>query len=170
MGIVFRNKPRVEVARHEVGVRQQCRLERNIGADSADHKAIQGISHFGNGLSSVTAMDDEFGNHGVIKHGDLPSLHHTGIHTHAHQLFWIGLEHGLYRRSESNQSPGGGQEIAKGIFRIDAAFDGPTIALDFRLLQAQFFSGSDSNHPLHQVQSGDAFGHRVFNLETGIHL
>ena len=36
--------------------------------------------------------------------------------------------------------------------------------------ERQFFSGSHTDHPLHQVQTRDAFGHRVFDLQAGIHL
>ena len=115
-------------------------------------------------------MNNELGNHRVIEHGNFPALHDPSVHPHTHELLWIGLEHGLGRWSKPHQSPCGWQKVSERVFGVDAAFDGPTIALNFRLLQAQLFSGSDSNHPLDQVQAGDAFCHRVFDLESGIHL
>src|ERR671910_743694 len=32
------------------------------------------------------------------------------------------------------------------------------------------FSGGDAKLPFHEILAGDVFGHRMFDLETGVHL
>ncbi len=127
------NKASVEVARHKLGVRQQGGLKRNIAADAANHKAIQGFAHLGNRLQAVFAVHDELGDHRVVEHRDFAAVDHPGVHTHAVQILRVGRKHGLPRRCKFNQPPGGRQEVAKRVFGVDAAFHGPAIALHISL-------------------------------------
>ena len=38
------------------------------------------------------------------------------------------------------------------------------------MLQGEWLTRGYADHPFHQVQTGDAFGHWVFHLQTGVHL
>ena len=115
-------------------------------------------------------MHDQLGDHGVVVHGNLAAVLHAGIHTHAQQIRRVALEHGLRGRCEAHQATGGREEFTERVFRVDAAFNRPAIALHLRLGQRQLLASSHADHQLHQVQAGDGFGHWVLDLQAGVHL
>ena len=170
MRIILGNKPGVEVARHELGVRQQRRLEGDVAGDAPDHKAIERRAHFGNCVHAVCTVHDQLGDHGVVVHGDFTAVLHTGVYAHAQQIRRIALEHGLRRRRKANQATGGRQKITKRVFGVDAALHGPAIALHLRLRERESLAGGHADHQLHQIQAGNSFGHRVLDLQAGVHL
>ena len=85
-------------------MRQQGRLERNVGADATNHECIEGFAHFRNCVVAVTPMHDEFGDHRVVEHRNLAALLHTGVYAHTQELLGVTLEHGGLWRMEANQS------------------------------------------------------------------
>ncbi len=115
-------------------------------------------------------MHDQLGDHGVVKHGDFTAVLNAGVHTHAEQIHRVALEHGLGRRREAHQATGGRQEVAERVFGVDAALHGPAIALHLRLGERQFLASGHADHQLHQIQASDGFGHRVLDLQAGVHL
>ena len=151
-------------------MRQQGRLKRNIAAHAPNHKAVQGFAHLGNGVRPVFAMHDQLGNHRVIKHWNLAAVLHPGVHAHALPLAGVGGKHGLQRWLKANQPTRGRQKIAKRVFGIDAALNGPAIAFDLSLRQRQLLTSGHPNHQLHQIQPGDALRHRVLHLQARVHL
>ena len=170
LAVVLGNEAGVEVPRRKTRVSQQRGLERNVAGDAPDHEAIECLAHLGNGVEPVASVHDQFGNHRVIVHGNLAAVLHAGVHPHPLPLAGVGGEHGLGRRLKAHQTPGGWQKVAKRVLGIDTAFDGPALAFDLVLRQGQRLARSDPNHQLHQVQPGDALGHRVLHLQTGVHL
>ena len=56
------------------------------------------------------------------------------------------------------------------IFSINPAFKRVTFKVDVALAQRKFFARSDTNLLLHQIDSGNEFGHGVLDLNPGIHL
>ena len=86
------------------------------------------------------------------------------------QLFWVSdLEHGLGRRAGiAPIDPVDGRKVSEGIFGIDAAFDGPTIALNCPIVCKLNFSPA-AIRIIHSTKSKPvmAFGHRVFDLQVG---
>ncbi|MFM8590779.1 MAG: hypothetical protein ACKOBA_11650, partial [Limnohabitans sp.] len=48
LAIVLGNEARVELATHELGVRELRGLEREVGADATNNETIQGFAHLGN--------------------------------------------------------------------------------------------------------------------------
>ena len=83
LAVVFGNETRVEITRDKFRMRQQRRLKGDVAADAADHKTIQGFTHFGDGVQPVLAVHDELGDHRVVKHGNLAAVLHAGVDTHA---------------------------------------------------------------------------------------
>ena len=154
----------VEVAGDKIWMRQQRGLKRNVRTDAANHKAVQRFAHFLNRIVAVASVHDQLGDHGVVVHGDFTALLHAGVDAHTQQFAGVGLHHGLLRRLEASQATGRRQEIAERVFSVDAALYGPAVALYIGLRERQFFTGGNADHPLNQIESGDAFGHRVFNL------
>ena len=167
---MFGNEAGVEIASDKFGVSQQSGLERNIAADAANHKAVQRFAHFGNGVVAVFAVHDKLGNHRVVIHRNLATVLHAGVHAHAVPVGHVGLVHGLCGWCKAHQTASRRQEIAERVLGIDTALNRPAIALNFGLCEWQFFASRDANHQLHQVQTGDAFGHWVFHLQAGVHL
>ena len=170
MGVVFGNEACVEIASHKFGVSQQSRLEWNVGTDTANDKSIESFAHFGDGIVAVSAMHDQFGNHGVVEHGDLATILHASVHAHTQQVLRVGLEHGLHGRLETHQTACRRQEIAEGIFGVDTALNGPAVALHISLRDRQFLAVGHANHHLHQVYACNGFGDRVLHLQTRVHL
>ncbi len=119
---------------------------------------------------AVLAVHDELGDHRVVEHRDLAAVVHAGVHAHAVQVLGVGREHRLPRRLERHQAAGRRQEVAERVFGVDAALDGPAVALHVRLRQRQLLAGGDADHQLDQVQAGDALGHRMLHLQARVHL
>ena len=53
VGIVLGDEAGVELARDKVRVRQQGRLERDVGADAADGKAVERFTGLGDGVVAI---------------------------------------------------------------------------------------------------------------------
>ena len=151
-------------------MRQQRRLERNVAADAADHEAVERLAHACDRMLAVLAVHDELGDHRVVIHRDLAAVVHAGVHPHAVQVRGVAREHGLGRRLELHQPAGGRQEVAERIFGVDAALDGPAIALHLGLRQRQLLAGRHADHQLDQVEAGDALRHRMLHLQARVHL
>ena len=170
MCIVFCNETRIEVARHKFRMRQQSRLKWNVGTDAANHKAIECLAHFGNGIVAIGAMHNELGNHRIVEHGNFAAILHACVYAHTQQVLRVRLKHGLHRRLKAHQSTRRRQEVAEGIFGVDAALNGPTIAFHIGLRDGQFFAMGHTYHHLHQIDARDGFGHRVLYLQARVHL
>ena len=170
MGIVLGDKAGIEIACDKFGVRQQGRLKRDVAGDAANHKAIERLAHFGNRVQAVASVHDQLGDHGIVKHRYLATITHAGVHTHAQQVGGIALEHGLRGWRKAHQATRGWQEVAERVFGIDAALDGPAIALHLRLRERQFLARRHADHQLHQVQAGNRLSHRMLYLQAGVHL
>ena len=151
-------------------MRQQRRLERDVAADPANHKTVQRLAHHGDGLATVFAMHDELGDHRVVIHRNLTAINHAGVHPHAVALRGVTLKHGLFWRRETHQAAGAGEKVAKRVFRVDAALDGPAFALHLVLRQWQRLTSRHADHQLDQIEPGDALGDRMLHLQAGVHL
>jgi hypothetical protein len=62
------------------------------------------------------------------------------------------------------------QEALFRILRVDARFDGVAVDGQFVLLLRQRLAGGHAQLPFHQVGAGDHLGHRMFDLQAGVHL
>ena len=65
--------------------------------------------------------------------------------------------------------PGRGHE-GLGILGVDAALHGVAADLHVALGVGQALAGGDQQLRLHQVDAGDELGHRVLDLDAGVHL
>jgi hypothetical protein len=105
--ILLGDEAGVEIALHETRMGEQRRLERNVARDATNHEPVECLAHAGDRLVAIASMDDQFGDHRVVKHRDLAAFVHAGIDTNAatvgHRL--RGL-HVLRRRSVFDQATG----------------------------------------------------------------
>ncbi len=56
------------------------------------------------------------------------------------------------------------------VLRIDAGLDRRPATDDLLLSQRQGLAGRDAELPLHEIEPGHGFGHRMLHLEPGVHL
>ena len=63
-----------------------------------------------------------------------------------------------------------GQEALGRVLGIEARFHRPAVDRQFVLLSQERLAGGDAQLPFDQVLSGDLFGHRMLDLEAGVHF
>src|SRR3546814_3562153 len=85
-------------------------------------------------------------------------------------LPYTTLFRALRRRPIAHEATGRRQEIARRILGIDARLDRPALQLYVFLAEAQLLARRDADHLLDEVETGDVFGHRMLDLEPGVHL
>src|SRR5690606_1034290 len=64
----------------------------------------------------------------------------------------------------------GRHEITARIFRVQARFKGPTVAADIGLLERQTLATCDADLPADQVDAGNHFRDRMFDLDPRVHF
>ena len=160
----------VEVAGHELRVRQQRRLERDVALHALDDEAIERLTHAGDGIRAVLAVHDQLGDHRVVEHRDLATVDDAGIDTHAMRDRGLALLQVRRGRRKAHQATGGGQEAAERVFGVDAALHGPAFALHVGLRKAQLLARGHADHLFDQIEAGDQLGHRVLDLQARVHL
>ena len=73
-------------------------------------------------------------------------------------------------RAVAGQAADRRHEVAVGVLGIEAGFDRPAVELHVVLPEGEGLAGGDADHLLDEIETGDEFGHRVLDLETGVHL
>jgi len=134
--------------------------ERDGGFHSADDGFIESALHTGNGCGAVWAYGYQFSDHRIVKRWDGVTAVDVRVHPDA------DTAGGVVKIDRA----GGGSEIVSGILRIDAEFDGVSQGAKVIEFGAEAFAGSDFDLLFDQVDSVDLFGHRMFDLDAGIHF
>src|ERR1019366_8532727 len=83
---------------------------------------------------------------------------HAGVN--AHPMRW--------RNSEARNRARRGSKVVVRIFRIQPHFNGVTGGA--RRFAFQEAAAGNVNLKSHEIESGGAFGHRMFDLQAGVHL
>ena len=110
-------------------------------------------------------MHDQLGHHRVIKRRNRIAFAHAIVHADR-----ATLEARADRLLVDMQRTRSGQEIVVGVFGADARLDGVAIDAQLLLRQRQLFTRGHTQLPLHQIQPGNGFGHRMLDLQTGVHF
>ncbi len=66
--------------------------------------------------------------------------------------------------------PGDGMKPLRRVLGIDADLDGMAAAAMSSWRDAQRLAAGDADHLAHQVDAGDELGHRMLDLDAGVHL
>ena len=66
--------------------------------------------------------------------------------------------------------PGAGTKPLAGILGIDAALDRPSVLREILLLERQRRSRRDLDLRLDQIEARDQLGHRMLDLDAGVHF
>ena len=143
-------------AAFEVGVLEDGKLKGDGGFDSFNHKFVEGAGHNVHGFGAVFAVGDEFADHRVVVGGDGIAGVDVGFEANASTAGCV----------KHFDSAGGGAEAVKGVFGVDAAFDGMAGVADFALGNADGFTGGDEDLEFDEVSAGDFFGDGVFDLDA----
>ena len=106
----------------------------------------------------VLAVGDDLGDHRVKLRGDGIAFRYAGVD--AHPRPWQNPEPLNHARSRS--------EAVVRIFGIQPHFNGVTGGS--RRFAFQAAAARDVDLEFHQIEPGRAFGHRMFDLQPGVHL
>ena len=106
-------------------------------------------------------IGDEFGDHRIVEHRHFAAFGHAIIDANPLAFF---------RRVIAHKAADGREEAAIGIFGIDPVFNRPAGQHNIVLLEWQLFARSNADHLLDQINAGDILGHRMLDLEPGIHF
>ena len=68
------------------------------------------------------------------------------------------------------QRAGSRQKILVGVFGTDASFYGMALNVEFVLTKRQLFATGHAQLPFNQIKARDGLCHRVFHLQTRVHL
>src|SRR6266700_3916800 len=146
-------------------VMHQGRQKRDVVADAVDIERIErGRLRFDRSRAR-RCVGDEFRNHRIVENGNLAALLHTGVVAHGNAVLVR-----FRRRAVFHEPSNRGQEIAEGIFGIDARFHRPSAQADVFLHQRELFAGGNPDHLLDQIDAGDELGHGMFDLQPRVHL
>ncbi len=137
---------------------QATRHEARIGLHRPDLDLAAGVGQAGGGGFAAVFMDDQLGDHRVVELADLAALHHAGVDADV-----IGHDEVL-------QTPDRRQEAVGRVFGVEAGLHGPALHRDVGLRQRDRLTCRDAQLPFDQIDAGDGFRHRVFDLQPGVHL
>ena len=127
-------------------------METSSGHDPVDDEMIERPAHLGQRLVTGGTVHDQLGDHRVVVGGDFASALDGRVPANI-----VG---NLYLVDGADL----GSEPVTGVFGHDPDLDGMALKAQVFGVQGQPFTGRNSNHELHQIYTGDRFGHRVFDL------
>jgi hypothetical protein len=152
------DKPGVQVACPDGGLGEQRPQERDVGGDAEHGHARERRVQAAQRAGPVLAPRDDLGEHRVVVAGDRGTGRDPGVHAHVLGGRLAQQPHGAAR----------GQEAARRVLRVDAGLHG--VPGRRRQPRRQRLPRRDPDLPLHQVQAGHELGHRVLDLQPGVHL
>src|SRR6056297_517801 len=159
----------IEVAVEQAGVHDgvaegvtggQLLQKAQVGGQAVDVGRGQRVEQAGAADGPVLARYDELGDHRVVVDADRVADVDTAVD--ADPLAGRPVQ----RRDDS----GVRQETRVGIFGVDPGLHGVSGTADFVLRPGQGLAGGHPELPFDQVQPGHALGHRMLDLQPGVHF
>ena len=142
-----------------------------VVAQAQQRGVVQRGHEAADGVLAVAAMGDELGHHGVVVGGDFAALADAGVDAHlAKRSLAPGAARQRLLGPPVAHRAGLRREAVVGVFGVQAHLDGMAGQHDVLLRQRQRFARRHAQLPLHQVLAGDAFGHRVLDLQARVHF
>ena len=135
-----------------------CQWQRR--RDAFNDKFTQTATHALNGFVASWFMDDQFPNHGIVVRTDRVTFVNMRIESNA----WPT------RKTQLSDHPRAATKIVLRIFRVDSQLDRAPGVTNVGLRKRQFFSRSNQNLLLDQIDACDKFRHRMFHLNSGINF
>ena len=161
VGIFLGDERRAEPALQETRVGHQGRQEGDVVVHALDVELVQRATHQCDSVVPIATPGGHLGDHRVVEHADFAAFVHARVDAHLIAFDRLAIAH---------QPPGGRHELAVWILGIDARLDRPAVRADILLLQRQLLAGGDADHPFDQIDAVGEFGHRMLDLQPGVHL
>ena len=106
----------------------------------------------------VGSVDDEFGQHRIVKTGDLSSGFDPTVNSHPP------------REMDVSQRAGRRLKISDGIFGVKPYFQSNAARGAFEWLPIERLAGSNAQHQLDQIEAGNHLSDGVLDLKARIHF
>src|ERR1035441_10354074 len=149
----------IEAAALKGRMREDLLVQCGVGLDPLDDQLGKRVTHARDrGVARITVRD-ELTNQRVIVRRDAVARIDVAVDANA----------GAAGRMPELDRSGRGHERAR-ILGVDAAFDGVAAELHIGLRVGQLLAGRDRELRLDQIDTGNQFGHRMFDLNPRIHL
>src|SRR6266403_2825676 len=110
--------------------------------------------------AAVGAIGDELGDQRVVVDADLGTLEHPGVEPDPVPARGPIAQEAADRR----------QKVARRVLGINPRLDRPAGQLDLCLGEGKRLAGRHPDHQLDEIETGDELGHRMLDLEPGVHL
>ena len=135
-------------------------MERDQRLQLLDLVLAERPEHPGGGLLAVGIPHDQLGHHRVVHGRDLRPGLHPRVDAHA----------GTGGLAVVADPPRRGSEVLARVLGVDPALDRVPAQLDVLLGDRQRLSRGHPDALLDDVDPGDELGHRVLDLDAGVHL
>jgi hypothetical protein len=155
---------RGDVAAGEIGILEHRLQERDVRGDPADPELRDGATGLLDGLLEGPSATGELGEHRVEVRGHLGAgVDRAAVDAHA----------GAARRAVGRDLAGVRAEAVGGVLGGDPALERGAAQHHVVLGETEVLeclAGGDPQLRLHEVDVGDLLGHRVLDLDPGVHL
>ena len=141
------------------GLRTSVAEQRQRGLDSVDDELVERPAQPHQALVAGPAMDDQLADQRVVVRRDAVALVDGRIDAHAEAA----------GRMEIGDPAGRGPE-GRGVLGVDAALDGVAVELTSSCAIESGAPAAMRICSLHEVDAGDHLGHRMLDLDAGVHL
>ena len=135
-------------------------MEFEQGHHALDDVLAECAEHPAAGALAVGVPDDQLGDQRVVDADDLRPLGHARVDAHAGPG-------GLAVRADR---AGGGQEALARVLGVDPALDRVAGEAHVLLAERERLAGGDQHLLAHEVEAGHGNGHRVLDLDAGVHF
>ena len=112
----------------------------------------QGLLKFANGILSIFSVNQNLAQQGIIKRTDFGPI------------FDPAVPASILGEADLRDQPAAGFEISFGVFRIYSCLGRVSANWVQSYFEHLIVSGSQANHPFHQINFPDQFGHPVLHL------
>ena len=132
---------------------------RDRGLHALHDRLAERPAHALDRLAAIAAVDDDFAEERVVERRNGIRRHEVAVDTYTEAA----------RRHPRGDAPRAGRECV-GIFRVHPAFDGVTLEADGLLAVPQRLARGDANLFSDEIEPRNGLGHRMFDLDAGVHL
>ena len=148
----------VDVARTEVGILEDFLVQGNGGLYAVNAEFLERTFHDFDGVTTGAAMNDDFGNHGIVVRLDGKTCRYAGVEADAGAAGFV---------QEGNLSRAG-HEVVVRVLGVDAALDGMAGEVHIFLGDFQGFTSGNANLGAYEVNARNGFGDAMLNLNARV--
>src|SRR6185312_10217642 len=156
---VFLEPVDVVVAGEDVRLLDQPLEQRQRGLDAVDHELVDGAAEAHQALLAGAAIDDELADQAVVVRRDRVAAVDGAVDAHADAAGRMIELDGARRGREGLW-----------VLGVDPELDGVAGEGDVLLLEAELFTRGDAELLVDEIDTGDALGDRVLDLQPRVHL